>query len=662
MKLIVTTAAAVAALALAGPANAGWTTFGDTTPGPGTDSLSVNVKAVTKYTAVQGNIVRVTAYLRADPTKTGTQNVKAIVYRNSNGSPGTRLGVSYEVTITAGKPWGWVTFPFLTPIPVHPAETVWMGFIASNTTDLTQAAITTPMTNDLVFNSDNYATGPSDPFGAGTLRTKHYSLYATVDQPTIFGDTTPGGSWDALPANTKRAAKFTATAGSVTRVSAYVSGSTTAGSQAIKAVIYSDSGGLPQTLLGTSNAVTVTQNQAARWVDFTFPSPVSVSAGSLWIGFIANTTANIARIAYTTSTGGVRTNTDNYGDGAANPFGASNPLNDHYTIYASLAPATPLTQRVGMNVPNIGTQNVSASYATTVLNDDGITLYRDAAPMSATYGNGSTPNWLYFDRDLNFTKTVPGSMLLCFATAPDWMHPANSGYNYPPDSMHMQTWADKVVEVIGHAILNGVSVNKIELWNEPWLTDFWLPAPDPTAYEQLVTTTANTVWATYPTMQIGISADYYEQGAGVPHNTPWFQQVLNADGVGALNDSRYYFTTHNYTESDPPWKTREVGYSFDRYVLAHDQAVSHGFTNPHVDVTEYGWRAGDTSGGTNDVSVDTQAQYTIDAARQALATSYVDRVFLFEDYPGDTWGYNVHYPNGTVKPVASALKSYISTG
>jgi hypothetical protein len=253
-------------------------------------------------------------------------------------------------------------------------------------------------------------------------------------------------------------------------------------------------------------------------------------------------------------------------------------------------------------------------------------------------------------------------MLLTFATAPDWMHPSNSGAWYPPDSSHYQDWADKVVEVIGHAIANGVSVSKIELWNEPWLTNFWLPAPDPTAYEQLVTTTANTVWATYPTMQIGISADYWEQGAGVPQNTPWFQSVLNADGTGALNDSRYYFTTHNYTESDPPWKTRSLGFSFDRYSLAHDQAVSHGFTNPHVDVTEYGWRAGDTSGGTNDVSVDTQAQYTIDGARQALATGYVDRVFLFEDYPGDTWGYNVHYPDGTVKPVASALKSYISTG
>jgi hypothetical protein len=662
MKLVVALAAAMAALALAGPANAGWTTFGDTTAGPSIDTLSVNLKEVSKYTAVQGNIVRVTAYVSGLGAASGTQNVKAIVYRDSNGSPGARLGVSYEVTISAGRAWGWVVFPFLTPVPVHPSETVWIGFIASSTSDLTQAAITTPAGNQLLFNTDNYSTGPTDPFGSGTWRAKHYSLNATVDQPTIFGDTTAGGSWDALPANTKRAAKFTATAGSVTKVSAYVSGSATAGSQTIKAVIYSDSGGSPQTLLGTSNAVTVTQNQAARWIDFTFPSPVSVSAGSLWIGFIANTTGGIARIAYTSSTGGLRFNNDTYSDGAANPFGTASSANEHFTIYASLAPATPLTQRVGMNVPNIGTNNVSATYATTVFNDDGITLYRDAAPMSATYGSGSTPNWLWFDRDLNFAKTVPGSMLLTFATAPDWMHPSNSGAWYPPDSSHYQAWADKVVEVIGHAIANGVSVNKIELWNEPWLTNFWLPVPNPTAYEQLVTTTANTVWATYPTMQIGISADYYEQGAGVVHNTPWFQSVLNADGTGALNDSRYYFTTHNYTESDPPWKTRETGYSFDRYSLAHDQAVAHGFTNPHVDVTEYGWRAGDTSGGTNDVSVDTQAQYTIDAARQALATGYVDRVFLFEDYPGDTWGYNVHYPNGTVKPVASALKSYISTG
>ena len=157
---VVALAAAMAALALAGPANAGWTTFGDTTAGPSIDTLSVNLKEVSKYTAVQGNIVRVTAYVSGLGAASGTQNVKAIVYRDSNGSPGARLGVSYEVTISAGRAWGWVVFPFLTPVPVHPSETVWIGFIASNTSDLTQAAITTPAGNQLLFNTDNYSGGP----------------------------------------------------------------------------------------------------------------------------------------------------------------------------------------------------------------------------------------------------------------------------------------------------------------------------------------------------------------------------------------------------------------------------------------------------------------------------------------------------------------------
>ena len=48
---------------LAGPANAAWTTFGDTSPGASTDTLTANLKEVSKYTGVQGNLVRVTAYL-----------------------------------------------------------------------------------------------------------------------------------------------------------------------------------------------------------------------------------------------------------------------------------------------------------------------------------------------------------------------------------------------------------------------------------------------------------------------------------------------------------------------------------------------------------------------------------------------------------------------
>jgi hypothetical protein len=665
VRLLVTMATVAAGLGFTGRATAATVTFGDTTPGPSIDLLSNNVKAASKYTAVQGSIVKVTAYLSGLGKTTGSENVKAMVYAdNGAAAPGSRLGVSNQVTISAGRAWGWVDFTFATPIQVHPSQTVWMGYISGGTTDLVQAAMTRPAGNQLLFNSDNYATGPSDPFGTGTWRDKHYSLYATVDQPTIFGDTAPGSGIDTLSTDLKEASKYTAVAGKVSTVSAYLSGlGATSGSQKVRAIAYADSAGSPGSLLGFSNEVTIGAGRAWGWVDFTFPDGVWVQAGVVWIGFQASTPSNLTQAAYSTVTANLRYNSDAYADGPASTFGTGTTRDKHYSLYASLAPATPLSARVGMNVPNIGTNNVPASYASTVANDDGITLVRDGGPISATYGSGPTPNWLYVDRMTAFVNTVPGSrMLLSFWTAPDWMHPANTGYRYPPDAAHRQDWANSVVAIMDRFVAAGIPIDRIEIWNEPWLDYFWQPSSNPTAYEQLVVATASTVWAHYPTMKIGISADYWEQGSGNPANTQWFQQVLNADTTGALNDPRYYFTTHNYVQSDSPITNRGTGWSFDRYALARNQAMAHGFVNPHVDVTEYGWRAGDTSGGTNDVTVDVQATYTVDGAKLAFASGFVDRVFVFEDYPGDTWGYNVHYPNGTTKPVAPALKTYIQTG
>ena len=43
----------------------------------------------------------------------------------------------------------------------------------------------------------------------------------------------------------------------------------------------------PGALLGVSNAVTITAGRSWGWVDFTFPTPVAVSAGTVWMGYIA---------------------------------------------------------------------------------------------------------------------------------------------------------------------------------------------------------------------------------------------------------------------------------------------------------------------------------------------------------------------------------------
>ena len=86
----------------------------------------------------------------------------------------------------------------------------------------------------------------------------------------------------------KEVSKFTAPqAGNVFKLTGYMSGlGAGSGSQPVRAVIYADSGGNPGALLGVSNAVTITAGQAWGWVDFTFPSAVSIQAGTVWLGIL----------------------------------------------------------------------------------------------------------------------------------------------------------------------------------------------------------------------------------------------------------------------------------------------------------------------------------------------------------------------------------------
>jgi PKD repeat protein len=158
----------------------GSSTFGTTTPGTSTDSASVNLKEVSKYTAPQaGSVLKLTGYLSGLGAGSGSQPVRAVLYADSGGNPGALLGVSSPVTITAGRAWGWVDFTFPAPVAIQ-AGTIWMGYIAGTVSDLTQLRYDTSL-GELRWNvnSGGYAAGPSNPFGSANISNIHYSLYAT---------------------------------------------------------------------------------------------------------------------------------------------------------------------------------------------------------------------------------------------------------------------------------------------------------------------------------------------------------------------------------------------------------------------------------------------------------------------------------------------------
>ena len=154
-------------------------TFGTNTVGASIDTASANLKEVSSYTAVASNVTKLTGYVSGLGKTSGSQKLKAVIYADSSGNPGALLGVSNEVTMNAGAAWAWKDFTFSTPVAVQ-GGTIWMGYIASTTSDLTQLRYDTSA-GDLRYNlnSGGYAAGPSNPFGTPTLSNKHYSLYAT---------------------------------------------------------------------------------------------------------------------------------------------------------------------------------------------------------------------------------------------------------------------------------------------------------------------------------------------------------------------------------------------------------------------------------------------------------------------------------------------------
>ena len=151
-----------------------------TTPGTKTDTATADHKEVTKYVAPRvGNVTKVTGYISGLGSASGSQPVRAVIYADSGGTPGARLGVSNPVTINAGRAWGWVDFTFPAAVSVS-AGTIWMGYIASTKTDLIQMRFE-QVAGIMRFNTNTggYAAGPTNPFGSATTSNKQYSLYAT---------------------------------------------------------------------------------------------------------------------------------------------------------------------------------------------------------------------------------------------------------------------------------------------------------------------------------------------------------------------------------------------------------------------------------------------------------------------------------------------------
>jgi hypothetical protein len=128
------------------------------------------------------------------------------------------------------------------------------------------------------------------------------------------------------------------TAGAVTKLSVYLTPTTTSGQQVLKGLIYADSAGAPGALLGVSQQLTFTSTGSAGWYDLVFASPIKLTAGNYWIGVITGATSNVAGFRYDSVAGSRDYNANTYTSGPTNPFGAVTVDAEQTSLYATYSP------------------------------------------------------------------------------------------------------------------------------------------------------------------------------------------------------------------------------------------------------------------------------------------------------------------------------------
>ena len=194
----------------------GSSTFGKTTVGASADTFISERKRVNRYALpVPGSVTKLSLYMVPSGTS-GQQLMKGLLYADTGTAPGALLAVSEQFTFKSTNSAGWYDLVFSSPVKLA-AGNYWIGVMTGTTAGIASFRWTS-VAGSRDYNTNAYASGPTNPFGAVTTDAEQTSLYATytpgsppsppvnVTAPTITGTAQQGqtltehnGTWSNEP-------------------------------------------------------------------------------------------------------------------------------------------------------------------------------------------------------------------------------------------------------------------------------------------------------------------------------------------------------------------------------------------------------------------------------------------------------------------------------
>jgi hypothetical protein len=299
----------------------------------------------------------------------------------------------------------------------------------------------------------------------------------------------------------------------------------------------------------------------------------------------------------------------------------------------------------------------------------------DLSWQDIQYDGRTAHNWWLFDRVVDAANKRNLTVLPVLAYTPPWARPANcdSPSCGPADPQEFATFAR---EAAARYAPKGVHV--WEIWNEPNLTGFWMPAPAPAAYNALLQAAAKAIRQTDPAAKLVLGGLAAARTAGGDMSQSDFLAGVSALGGNRVVDAVGY---HPYTYPYLPsarttfrtsWEKMEHGSDSIRGVL-----TSHGTPDLPIWVTEVGAPTGGpgtSSDGslssirpsTTHVTETRQARIAVDSVRTASTDPHVAAVVWYADRDLSTDRssnenfYGLRRADGSVKPAFGALRGAIT--
>jgi hypothetical protein len=200
-------------------------------------------------------------------------------------------------------------------------------------------------------------------------------------------------------------------------------------------------------------------------------------------------------------------------------------------------------------------------------------------------------NWSRMDSVIEKLRAAGIEPLLAVVGSPSWASGAPESspgafIQVPQRGAVLNAWLRRYSDFLAAAVRRYHDyVRRWEIWNEPNLTLFWRPQPDPIAYAQVYETLRATILRVDPTAHVAVGGLGGLSATSAP-SIPGVAFLRSLAGTGVPIDA---VAIHPYTTDDHPPDVHIPGENnFDDIARVRDELVAMG-EPASIWVTEWGW-------------------------------------------------------------------------